>query len=154
MLAKVPQRHTIGKVVTEVLARGLREQDLPTVSSGHDAVRTVNIQAQVSSADERGLPRMQPNAHPHRRAFRPCMHRQRPKGFYRSGDGIGGRRKCNEERISLRVELMSSPILKHRAHDTPLVGKDLSIPVVTKVLEEVSGSLDVCEEERNLPCRQ
>ena len=87
-------------------------------------------------------------AHPdtHVARFRPLVRRERALCVDRRLHGLVRTPKGKEERVALGVNLLAPVILRRRAKDPPMFGKELAV-LCTQPLQELRRSLYVSEEE-------
>ena len=115
MGSQVAQARALRQIMFHQLAGRLREQDLATVSSVHDACCAVHIQANVAFAGRVGLTGVQTHAHAHGHSLGPGMRGQGTLGIYCCcRDGIAGTSKGYEEGIALRIDLMAVILVEMR----------------------------------------
>jgi hypothetical protein len=67
-------------------------------------------------------------------------------------DCIFGPGECDKQRISLRVDLVSSILLVHSAKQPPIRCQHVRV-AIAQLLEQARGPFDVGEEERDRPGR-
>ncbi len=73
---------------------------------------------------------------------------ERPLRGDGGGNGVAGTLERVEERVALRIELPPAPGTERVAHDPPVIGECLRVPVA-QPLEELRRALDVGEHERD-----
>src|SRR5215471_9408317 len=81
------------------VARRVGEQDLPAMSSAHDAGSPMYVQAHVPLSRALRFTGMQSHAHTNRDPIRPGMAGKGVLGFYGCCHSIAGTRKGDEEGI-------------------------------------------------------
>ena len=60
-----------------------------------------------------------------------------------------GRRKSNQKRVALRVDVDAAMSCNGPAQDRPMIGKSLPVPIGSEVVQQPSRPLDVREEKGN-----
>jgi hypothetical protein len=108
-------------VLHNEITRGLREQDLPTVSGTHDASRVMHVHPNIAICSQPWFTCMQTNAHPHRDTVRPGMRCQDSLYGCGSRNPIAGTRKGHEKRVSLGINLETVVLLEHAAQQVPAI---------------------------------
>ncbi len=144
-------------VRTELANRGVALQEparvvsertiCPPVGSGGDPRRPVDVDPDVALVRHERLAGVDPHAYPDRAAF------ERVSCFCRRGNGAGGSRKRDEERIALGVHLDTVMPRERLPQDSPVLVEQVGIsrPVL---LEESGRALDVREEKGDGAARQ
>ena len=127
--AEVTNGNAFGQVVLDQLARRVREHDLAAVPHGRDTRRTMHIKTGVTLRPCRGLPRVQPHPNPHHAILRPFLSSQPPLRLDRGGYCIPRAPEGEEERITLRVNLMPSHRFERRPQDPLMLREHLRIAV-------------------------
>src|SRR6266851_9570283 len=135
------------------LACGLGEQDLPSVPGAHDAGGVMDIQAHIAFGGEFRLARVQAHADTYRHTCWPDVAGESPLGGHSRREGIGGTSKGDEEGIALRVDLVPVILVERRAQQVPRLHQQAGV-AVAHLLEEVRGSLDIAEEQRDRSRRE
>src|SRR5260221_8754999 len=115
MLPQVLQVGAGWQVLLDQLAGRRREQDLPTMSSAHDASSVMHVHPNVAISSQHRLTGMQTNTHPDRGTAGPGMFYE--GSLYGSGsrNRIGGTSKGDEKRVSLGIDLVTVVLLEHAA---------------------------------------
>jgi hypothetical protein len=70
---------------------------------------------------------VQAHAHPHRNAVRPVLLDERALRGDRSGDGVARAREGEEERVTLRVDLLPAGRAQCLAQDAALAAEDVRV---------------------------
>jgi len=124
----------------------MRKENLPAVTGGANSRGAVHRNPDVPFAGQLDRPRVDPHPDPNLERRRPPLGAQR----LLCGDGGENRvarpREGDEERVSLRVDDMTSVIEERRAQDTLLPSLDRGI-VIAELPEQPRGAFDVAEEE-------
>jgi hypothetical protein len=148
---EVADRDPVWQVVLDKGPGGLGEQHLAPVSGGGDPGGPVHVDPQVVVPSQASLPGKHAHADPEGPAVEPGMGGQGSLGGHRGPNGPWGRGEHSEEGIPLGPELGSFPLGDGRPHEAHVIV--LHRPVVlTKLLEELGGALDVGEQERDGAC--
>src|SRR6516162_8536510 len=104
------------------VARGLREQDLSTMSGTHDAGSAMHVQTHVALGRTLRLASVKSHANAHAYPFRPGMAGQGPLGGDCRYHCIGSASKGEKERIALGVDLVAVMLVERCTHQTPALG--------------------------------
>jgi hypothetical protein len=110
----------------------------------------VDGDAEIPVIRDRGLTGVQAHPHPELAAIGPRMLRQRPLRGGRRDHGVLRPRECDEQRVSLRVDLVPSPLASGSTEHTEMVGEDIGV-AVSKLSSELRRALDIGEQERDGP---
>src|SRR6266700_7328850 len=94
------------------VSRRLGKQDLPAVSCAHDTRGTMHVQAYIALGSQVRLTCMHAHPYSHRHTLRPAMTGERALAIYGCCNSITGARKSHEERITLRIQFMTVPLLE------------------------------------------
>ena len=140
-------------VVLEHGAGRLREQHLPAVACSHDAGGAMDAEAVVALVAEVRLARVQPHADTALGALGPGVLGERALRRDRGQGGVRRLAKGDEERVALRVDLLSLVLCEGGAQDPAVIGEHLAVPV-SQLLQQPGRALDVREEERDGPARE
>jgi len=94
-------------LVLEQRLRRLRDEHLTTVASGADAGGAVDRQAGIAAVRYNRLAGVDPHPHLHLHPVRPAMRQDRKLPLDRSLHRVTRAREGNEERVALRVDLVT-----------------------------------------------
>ncbi len=146
VLPQVPKRDTLGKAPLHQRARGIGEQDLPTVARGGDAGGAVHVDADVVVAAERRLTGVHAHTDADLHALGPGVGRERTLRLRSSRYRLRCVREDHEERVSLGRDLHTLAGRERGAHQRSVVVQN---PVVggAEALEQLRAPLDVGEQE-------
>src|SRR6266571_233534 len=144
--AYLSQAHSLWQGMLHQIARGLGEQDLSAVTSAHDACGPMHVQADVALSRMLRLAGVQAHAHLYRHSFRPGMGAEGTLTSDRCRDGIGGARKGHEERIPLRVDLVTMEFEERGTQEGAAHFQEASV-ALTHLLEQARRALDIGEEQ-------
>ena len=86
-------------------------------------------------------------------SVRPGVRGERPLRRDCGQRGVPRPAKGDEERVALRVDLLSAVLGEGRAQDAPVLGQHLAV-AVAQLLEQAGRALDVREEEGDGPARE
>src|SRR5439155_26695112 len=114
----------------------VREDDLPSVCSGSDPRRAVNVDADVAFVRHDRLARVDTHAYADLTGF------ELPPRFGSRSNGVAGSRKSDEERIALRVDLDTGVLGECVSEDTPVLGEQIGVSR-SVLLQESRRALDV-----------
>ena len=137
----------------EQLARRVRHEHLATMSGGHDPSGVVHVQADVRALHQLRLAGMDADANRDLTVLRPCVRGER---LLRAGgcrDRVANGGEGDEERISLRVDLVPVLGVKCLAKQAPVHCEQVGVGV-TGALQQLRRSLDVREQERDCARRR
>ena len=109
------------KLVLDELARRVRQQHLSAVPRGADPCSAVDAHADVPLAADERLARVDPDPHAKRGAVRPGLGGERPLCGHGGRDRVARACEGDEERVTLRVDLVPVELLDRRA-------KQLGVP--------------------------
>ncbi len=137
MLAEVAQPD----LCVEQRSSGLGDDDLPSVRSGRDPRRTVDVDPDVALLGHDRLACMDAYADADGTGF------EQPARVVRGGDSVGSSAECDEERIALRVDLDTGVTRERIAENAPVFCQGAAVDVRSEFLQEPRRALDVCEEE-------
>jgi hypothetical protein len=129
-------------------AGALGDEDLPAVRRGGDASSAMDVDADVVTADDERLARVQAHAHADGGAVRPGVRGERLLGGYgrsQPGDRV---REGDEEAVALRVDLAPAVPVEGVPQQPTVFRQDLGI-LVAEIVEQPGRALDVREEERD-----
>ena len=148
MLAKVEKldARNVLLLILEQVVRRLRHEDLPTVPGRRDARGAMDGNARVRAVGRRGLTRVDSDANSDIGAVRPRMLRQRPLSVDGSEHGVARVCECDEERITLGVDLVTVVRCERFAKDPLVLGQHRLI-AVAQPLDELGRPLDIGEEK-------
>jgi hypothetical protein len=118
------------------------------VAGRRDPRAEVNVLADVALGCEMRSPGVQTHTH----ADRPAHERHLRRGCGR--DRGLRRRKRDEERITLGVDLHAASRRECIAQQTPVLAQQLGVAVWAQLLQQLRRALDVREEQRYLTLRQ
>ena len=153
MHPEVADRKPRRKAALDQTPRRLREHDLAAVRRRGHPRRVMDVEADVFLADERGLARVHADAHADRLPFRPLVTRELALRLRRGPAPVDRRLEDAEERVALCPQLAAISAAERCAQDRVML--DLRIHVlVTELLHETRGTLDVGEEESDCAGRQ
>ena len=96
---------------------------------GADPRRPMDIRADVSGSYSGRFSGVQPHAYTDANAIRPGMVIEGTLSIEHGGDGVFGRIKCDEERITLCVDLTPAPPGEGVAKELSVLGQDLCIAI-------------------------
>src|SRR5215471_16023793 len=94
---------------------------------------------------------MQAHTHAHCYAFGPGMSCNGALCIYRSQHSICGAGKCNEESITLRINLVTIPFLESSTQQASALCQYISI-LIAQLPEQACGTFDVGEEQGDCSC--
>ena len=113
-----------------------------------DARPAVDVLADVALRRRGRRARVQAHAHADRSCGEPLA--RGPRGLR----GSARRRKRDEERVALGVDLDAAVRRRRLAHDPPVLGERLGVPSRPEGVEQARRPLDVGEEQRHRPLRK
>ena len=146
VLAEVAEVRAVELGVLKDGRRRERDEHLPAVSRRHDASGAVHAEAVVALVGRARLGGVYAHPDTHDARFRPGVRRERALRVDRRLRGLVRTPEGKEERVALVVDLLTAVILRRRAKDSPMLGKELAVPC-TQALQELRRSLYVSEEE-------
>jgi hypothetical protein len=123
------------------------------MGSRRDPRRLVHAHAHVALVAHSRLTCVQAHANANGGVIRPAVRGECPLGREGSTDSILRPRKGDEERIALRVDLLTPGGLEGLSQDPVVLGQHVAVPVA-KLLEQTCRSLDVREEEGDRSSRE
>ena len=112
----------------------------------HDSRGAVHAEAVVAFARGARLGGVYAHSDTHVARLRPVVRRERALGVDGRIHGLVRASEGKEERVALVVDLLAAVILRGRAKDPPMLGKEVSVPC-TQPLQELRRSLYVGEEQ-------
>ena len=122
--------------------------------AGHTAMRrpadtgsAMNRKADIALARRRRLPGMDADPNTHVRTVRPGVVGERALDRNCRRDGVGSTPESDEERVTLRIDLLAPMRRKRLAEHTLLIGQQLAVSGAAELLEQAGGALDVREQE-------
>jgi hypothetical protein len=126
----------------EQVPRRLREENLTAVRDGGDPRRAHDVDPDVAVTGEPRLAGVDPDPDPER------GRRERILRLPSRRDGVTGARECDEERVSLRIDL-DARVARHHLPKEPAVLRQ-HLPVgVAELAESPGRTFDIREEERD-----
>ena len=126
----------------------LGDEDLPAVPGRPDPRSPMDGEAGVAPVGGHGLARVQAHANPDLNSLRPVVRHERALTLDRSEEGVARARERDEERVALRVDLVSAVSVERLAEQALMVGQHGAV-VLAELLDEPRRALDVGEEERD-----
>src|SRR6266568_9609176 len=99
MHSYISQAHSLWQGMFYQVTGCLREQDLPTVTSAHEAGSPVHIQSHIAFGRQVRLAGMHAHAYAHRHTVWPGVGEERALAVHRRCNGITGARKGHEDGI-------------------------------------------------------
>src|SRR5436305_7986315 len=112
----------------------------------------VYIQTHISFDHARWFTCVQSHAHANRHGAGPGMESEFTLRGHRGFEGIAGASKGGKHGVPLRVDLVTVIGMESGAQQSAALIQQLGV-ALTYLLEQVSGSLDICEEQRDCSCR-
>ncbi len=145
MLAEIAQRHALGQLVLDELARRLREQGLAAVRGRTDARGPRHVEPEVAVAGDLWLPRVQPHSSAYR-AGEPAL------CIGRRSNGIARARERDEEGLRLAID-DDTAVRGDGIEQDAFVFGDRRAVIATELLLQPRRAFDVGEEKGHGPFR-
>jgi hypothetical protein len=133
----------VAKLTVDERCRLLRHKHLSSMAGRRDPGTAVDIDAHITFVREERRPRVQTDAHPDRARLQ-CLGQ-----FGGGGERSGRRRKRDEERIALGIDLHAIVTGTRLSDDLPVCGKRLGVGLRSQLVQELRRPLDVGEEKRD-----
>jgi hypothetical protein len=108
----------------------------------------VQVDSDIATVDQKRRAGVHSNPHLNRAAAQSLMR------LLRSGERIMRRRKRDEERISLRVNLHAAVPLERISQSPAMLNKRLRIPIRAQLVEEAGRTFDVRKQESDSAGRE
>ena len=123
------------------------------MARGPDARGLVDAHADVALLADLGLARVQAHPDLDLDAFGPRVRVEVALGRHRGGESVLPTGEGDEERVALRVDLVTAVSRHGLADDALVLGKHFCV-VRADLLEQLRRTLDVSEEEGDRPARK
>jgi hypothetical protein len=153
VLTKIPQRDVGRQLVGDQLARGARDQHLPTMSGCTDPGRAMHVQADVIIEPDFRLAGVDAHSHPDLDAVGPTLGGKRSLRAHRGGDRIAGAREGDEERVTFGVDLATVVLVERRAKHALMLAEHLGV-AAAQPRQQPRRTLDVAKQERDGAARK
>ena len=126
--------------------RRLGEEDAAARGRAAETRGADDVEAVVALLADRRLAGVEAHAHADVHPLRPRVRRVRALRLDRGRDRVARAREGEEERVALRVDLDAAAVAERLAHEPPVVGEHVAVPVA-EPLHQRGGALDVAEDE-------
>jgi hypothetical protein len=126
---EIAHADAVRKVVAEQCPRRLGHKNLAAVAGRADPRCTNDVQPEVALVTDRRLTSMEAHPHADVRVVRPLVRRERALRGDGGRDGVARPGEREEERVSLRVDLLAVLGLSRLAQDPALVAENVSVAV-------------------------
>ena len=146
MLAQVAQRNLRHDVVTHQLISRLCEENLPTVSGGHQARGSIERWAEVVDLALLGWAGVQPHPCPERANFAPRLGQERTLSLHCGGEGRVGCTKGGQETVAHGLDHVAQMRLNGAPQDG-IVSGDRHLHRLGMLLPKLGAALDIGEKE-------
>jgi hypothetical protein len=150
MLSEVQELDTGRKLFLDELTGGAREKDLTAVTGGADTGCTMDAEADVALPADGRLGCVDADADAYLLSMGPRVVRERALRQEGRGDGVLRAGEGDEERVALRVDLVTARSLEGGAKQALMLGQDAAV-LVAKRFQQARRAFDVAEEERDRP---
>ncbi len=147
MLTEVTKGDVRDGIVAEQFARRLGHEHLAAVPCRGDPRPAVDTESDIALTAHRRLARVDAHADTQLSVVGPRMLGEAELARDRAGDGVLGAPEGDEERVSLRVDLVAAVLGERLAEDPLVVGERPTVDVASQLFEQLRGSFDVCEQE-------
>ena len=144
--AELALRDAVGERARDERGRRRRQEHLTAVAGGADPRRTVHVDPDVALLPDDRLSRVE--AHPDAQVcpVGPLVRGERLLRRDRGRDGVAGALEAEEERVALRVDLLTATGGELVADQAPVLREHLGVPV-SEPLQELRRAGDVREDE-------
>jgi hypothetical protein len=129
VLTQVPQGHVGNRIVTEQLARRLRDEHLAAVPGRADASRTMDAEADIPLAADRRLAGMDAHAHQKRCSLRPRVLAEASLARNRSRHPVLRTPEGDEEGVPLCIDLVATVLGEALAQDPLMIRERHAVAV-------------------------
>ena len=109
--------------------RRLREEDAAARGGAAEPRGADDVEAVVALLADRRLAGVEAHAHADVHPLRPRVRRVRALRLDRGRDRVARAREGEEERVALRVDLDAAAVSERLAHEPPVVGEHVAVPV-------------------------
>jgi hypothetical protein len=150
MLPEVQELDTGRKLFLHEFTCRAREEDLTAVAGRADTGRPMNAETDVALPTDGRLGSVDAHADPYLLSVGPGVARERALRGEGSGDCVLCAGEGDEERVTLRVDLVAARFLEGGAEQALMIGQDVSV-LVAKRFQQARRALDVREEEGDGP---
>jgi hypothetical protein len=150
VLSEVEQLNPRRKLFLDEFTCRAREEDLTAVAGRADTGRPMDAETDVALPADGRLGSVDADADPYLLSVGPGVARERALRGESSGDRVLRAGEGDEERVTLRVDLVAACFLEGGAEQALMLGQDVSV-LVAKRFQQARRAFDVAEEEGDRP---
>jgi len=138
--------NVVRQLVLDELPRRVRQQNLTAVARRTNARATVDAHPDISFATDERLTSVDPHPHTDGDTVGPGLRGEPALRGYSGANRVARAREGDEERITLRIDLVATEPFNCRTEQPGVRRKNLVVPVA-KLLQQPRRPFDVTEEE-------